>query len=136
MLSGRGGNWIGTVVCGPAGAPACPSGVVVTLGFAGAAGVTGPDFVAGLDRSVTEEAVPDARDAMIASESDVTMNNPAATAVAFDRTVVDPRGPKAVWEPIPPNAPARSAALPLCSKTTTTRNTQTRMWTNVINMIM
>ena len=53
------------------------------------------------------------------------MNNAAAIVVAFDKTVADPRGPKAVCEPIPPKAPARSAALPLCSSTTTTRNRHT-----------
>ena len=41
------------------------------------------------------------------------MNNIADTVVAFDNSVADPRGPNAVWEPIPPNAPAKSAALPL-----------------------
>ncbi len=50
---------------------------------------------------------------MIASVSELTMNSAAAIAVAFDSTVVDPRGPNAVCEPIPPKAPAKSAALPL-----------------------
>jgi hypothetical protein len=55
------------------------------------------------------------------------MNNTAETVVAFDNNVAEPRGPKAVCEPIPPNAPAKSAAFPLCSKTTTIRKRQTRM---------
>src|SRR5580704_14314826 len=63
--------------------------------------------------------------ARIARLSEVTMNTAAAIVVALDRTVADPRGPKAVCEPIPPNAPAKSAALPLCSSTTTTRKKQT-----------
>jgi len=62
---------------------------------------------------------------MIASVNDVTMKTAAAMVVAFERTVADPRGPNAVCDPIPPNAPARSAALPLCNSTTTTRKKQT-----------
>lgn len=61
---------------------------------------------------------------MMANVNDVTINSAAAIVVAFDKTVADPRGPKAVCEPIPPNAPAKSAALPLCSRTTITKNTQ------------
>ncbi len=49
----------------------------------------------------------------------------AASVVALERTVADPLGPNAVCEPIPPNAPAKSAALPLCSRTTTIRKKQT-----------
>ena len=45
--------------------------------------------------------------------------------VAFDNNVAEPRGPNAVCEPIPPNAPAKSAAFPLCSKTTIIRKTHT-----------
>ena len=62
------------------------------------------------------------RVAMIDRVNDVTMNSAAAMVVAFDSTVADPRGPNTVCEPMPPNAPARSAALPLCSSTTTIRN--------------
>ena len=47
-----------------------------------------------------------------------TMNMIAHQVVACDSTEAAPRGPKAVWLPAPPNAPARSAALPLCSSTT------------------
>ena len=63
--------------------------------------------------------------ARIESESDVTMNRIAEIVVAFESRVADPRGPNAVWEPIPPKAPARSAALPLCSNTTMIRNRHT-----------
>jgi hypothetical protein len=63
--------------------------------------------------------------AMIESDSDVTMNSTADIVVALESRVADPRGPKAVCEPIPPNAPAKSAALPLCSKTTMIRNRHT-----------
>src|SRR6267142_609360 len=47
-----------------------------------------------------------------------SMNMMAHHVVAFERTLAAPRGPKAVWLPAPPNAPAKSAALPLCSSTT------------------
>ena len=77
--------------------------------------------------SRTVLAWPPEREAMIASVNEVTMNRMAAPVVALDRTVAEPRGPKAVCDPIPPNAPARSAALPLCNRTTITRKTQTRM---------
>ncbi len=50
--------------------------------------------------------------------SEVIMKSPAATVVAFDKTVAVPRGPNTVCEPMPPNAPARSAAFPLCNRTT------------------
>src|ERR1700730_4236976 len=46
-----------------------------------------------------------------------SMNIPAHHVVALDKTLAAPRGPKAVWLPAPPKAPARSAALPLCSRT-------------------
>ena len=46
------------------------------------------------------------------------MNITAHQVVACERTVAAPRGPNAVWLPAPPNAPARSAAFPLCSSTT------------------
>ena len=47
--------------------------------------------------------------ARIERESDVTMNRIADTVVAFESNVAEPRGPKAVCDPIPPNAPAKSA---------------------------
>ena len=50
------------------------------------------------------------------------------------RSKFDPRGPNAVCEPIPPNAPARSAAFPLCNSTTTIRNKQTKTCTIVNNV--
>jgi hypothetical protein len=63
--------------------------------------------------------------ARIDSESDVIMKRIAEIVVALESKVADPRGPNAVCEPIPPNAPARSAALPLCSKTTMIRKRHT-----------
>ena len=61
------------------------------------------------------------RVARIESVSEVSMNRIAEIVVAFESTVADPRGPKTVCDPMPPKAPAKSAALPLCSNTTTTR---------------
>jgi len=61
------------------------------------------------------------RVAMIESVTDVSIKSTAEIVVAFESTVADPRGPNTVCDPIPPNAPAKSAALPLCSSTTTTR---------------
>lgn len=78
--------------------------------------------------------VPDRRVARIESESEVTMNRTAETVVALDSRVADPRGPNAVCEPIPPNAPARSAAFPLCKRTTTIRKRQIATCTNVSKM--
>ena len=69
--------------------------------------------------------VPALRVATMDSEIDVSMNKTAEIVVAFERSVADPRGPNAVCEPMPPKAPARSAALPLCSKTTMIRKRQT-----------
>ena len=65
--------------------------------------------------------------ASIESDKDVIMNTTAETVVALDNSVAEPRGPKAVCDPIPPNAPAKSAAFPLCKSTTIMRKTQTRM---------
>ena len=66
--------------------------------------------------------------ARIDSESDVTMNIAAASVVALESNVAEPRGPKAVCDPMPPNAPARSAAFPLCSSTTTIKKKQMMTW--------
>ena len=77
-------------------------------------------------RSSTGAAdTPAFRVATMESEIDVSMKRIAEIVVAFDSSVADPRGPKAVCEPMPPKAPARSAALPLCSKTTMIRKRQT-----------
>jgi hypothetical protein len=63
--------------------------------------------------------------ASIESARDVSMNTTAEMVVAFESSVAEPRGPNAVWEPIPPNAPAKSAAFPLCSSTTMIRKRHT-----------
>ncbi len=67
----------------------------------------------------------DPRVARIESDRDVIMNTMADAVVAFESSVAEPRGPKAVCEPMPPNAPAKSAAFPLCSNTTMIRKMQT-----------
>lgn len=69
---------------------------------------------------------PPRREATMDSESDVIMKTIAETVVAFESSVAEPRGPNAVCDPIPPNAPARSAAFPLWSRTTIIRKKQTR----------
>jgi len=78
---------------------------------------------------------PAFRVAKIERDIEVNMKTIAEIVVAFDRRVAEPRGPKAVCEPIPPNAPAKSAALPLCSNTTIIRNTHTTTCTMVSRMI-
>ena len=57
---------------------------------------------------------------------DVSMNMMAHQVVALVRNVAAPLGPKAVWLPAPPNAPAKSAASPLCSNTTIINTPQIR----------
>jgi hypothetical protein len=59
------------------------------------------------------------------SASELIMKTIAHHVVAFVRKVAAPRGPKAVWLPAPPNAPAKSAAEPLCNMITKIRSKQT-----------
>ena len=102
---------------------------------AGAVGAGAADFgaLAGAPCrcSVGVGLAPEPRVARIDSVMDVSMKTIADTVVAFESSVADPRGPKAVCDPMPPNAPAKSAALPLCSSTTTIRNKHTTTCTNV-----
>jgi len=72
----------------------------------------------------TELAPPD-RDAMIESDSEVSMKIITAAVVARESAEAAPRGPNVLWLPVPPNAPAKSALLPLCSSTTMIRKIQT-----------
>jgi len=93
--------------------------------------------LAGADLSRTVDPPPPVpRLLSIPRLSDVSIKTAAAMVVAFDISVAEPRGPKAVWEPMPPKAPARSAALPLWSSTTMTRKKLTTMWAIVSRMIM
>ena len=83
----------------------------------------------------SEELPPASRVAKIESDMEVNINTIAEIVVAFDSSVAEPLGPKAVCEPIPPNAPAKSAALPLCSSTTIIRKRHTITCTTVRRMI-
>ena len=56
---------------------------------------------------------------------DVSMNMMADQVVSRVRRFAAPRGPKAVCDPWPPKAPARSADLPCWMSTTPIRNRQT-----------
>jgi len=112
-------------------------GAVTGALFCGAAGAAGRDFVAGafiFSNTLPEVAAP--RLARIDNESDVTMNSAAASVVALESKVADPRGPKAVCDPMPPNAPARSAAFPLCSNTTIIMKKQTMTWIMVKRIVI
>ena len=65
--------------------------------------------------------------AKMVREMDVTMKMMAHHVVSRESAVAVPRGPKAVWLPIPPKVAAISALLPCCSSTTTMRTAQTNM---------
>src|SRR5579863_9425388 len=97
----------------------------------------GTDCFAGVFFSKIVELVPELRVATIESDSEVHMNTMAEIVVAFESSVADPRGPNAVCDPMPPNAPARSAAFPLCNRTSMIRKIQTTTWmmVNKMNMI-
>jgi len=88
-------------------------------------GTTGADVFVGCLCSAVPVPDPPLFVAIIDNDMDVTINRTAEIVVALESNVADPRGPKAVWDPMPPNAPARSAALPLCSRITTIRNRHT-----------
>jgi hypothetical protein len=127
-----GACWVGAGCVGAGG-----TGMVTVFPeFDGAEGVTGIGKVvfdgalfAGVGffvcSSKTVEPKPALRVAMIESESEVIMNRIAEIVVAFESNVAEPRGPNAVCDPIPPNAPARSAAFPLCKRTTIIKKIQT-----------
>ncbi len=96
------------------------AGTGAVCGFA-----AGADCFAGCLPSSTVVLTPALRIARMESASDVIIKTMAEIVVAFESKVADPRGPNAVCEPMPPNAPARSAALPLCNSTTMIRKMQT-----------
>src|ERR1700733_11951228 len=62
---------------------------------------------------------------MMVRPMEVTMKMIADHVVSLVRRLAAPRGPKAVCEPWPPKAPARSADLPCWRRTTPTRKRQT-----------
>jgi len=80
--------------------------------------------------------VPECLEAKIESVIEVTMNITADQVVAFDKALAAPRGPNAVWLPMPPNAAAMSPLLPLCSNTTMMMKKQTMMWMIVTSVII
>src|ERR1700682_4057149 len=121
------GGWeAGCVLdCGFAGVV---EGVVAGV-VAGAAGVVaGAGFGTGLETfSRIELPCPTALSVRSTKAIAHSMNMTAHHVVAFERTFAAPRGPKAVWLPAQPNAPARSAALPLWSSTTMISTRQFRI---------
>lgn len=100
-------------------------GTTVGTGAGFAPGTTGAAVCFPVFRLRIELLVPLDRVATIERLMDVIINKTAEIVVALESRVVEPRGPKAVCEPCPPNAPARSAAFPLCSNTTMIRNRHT-----------
>src|SRR3984957_1343212 len=90
-------------------------GAVLDCGCAGT-GVTGAGFAgaaAGMENfSRIELPCPVALSVRRTRAMAQIMNITAHQVVACERSVAAPRGPKAVWLPAPPKAPARSAALP------------------------
>src|SRR6202011_2150058 len=108
--AGAGCVGAGTDDCGTTGAG-------VTGAGAGVGAVLGVGFDT-FSRTELPPTVPRPRSTFTTIASAQTMNMIAHHVVACERIVAAPRGPKAVWLPAPPNAPARSAALPLCSSTT------------------
>ena len=93
----------------------------------GVAGFTGCVLAgAALTPCSTEFETP-RREANTESVIEVTINMTADHVVARDKAVAAPRGPKAVWLPMPPKAAAMSPLLPLCNNTTMMRNKQTAM---------
>ena len=122
LPAGRGGSCSGI---------ALPPGSFTEGPFAGAGALAGADCVPPDVVSKTVLAPEDPRVAIIESASDVIMKTTADAVVAFESSVAEPRGPKAVCEPMPPKAPARSAAFPLCSNTTMIRKMHTATCTIV-----
>ena len=93
----------------------------------GVAGFTGCELAGEAFTPCSTEFVPWWREAKTESVIDVTIKMMADHVVALERTVAAPRGPNAVWLPMPPKAAAISPLLPLCSRTTMMRNKQTAM---------
>jgi hypothetical protein len=124
-FAGAGGGGIGTFTTFPPFAGCAGSPGICTFVVDGAL-LAGALFAGGcVAPSNTDVPRPAFRVAMIESDIDVIMNSIADMVVAFDNKVAEPLGPKAVWEPMPPKAPARSAAFPLCSRTTMIKNKHT-----------
>ncbi len=108
---------------GDAGRRAGAAGAVVTGGAADGAAADAPADGLG-DGAVTWSRNELSCGRSIDRARLVTMNSAARMVVARESTLAEPRGPKAVWVPPPPNALARSWLLPCCSSTTAIRNRQ------------
>ena len=89
------------------------------------AGVAVCDFVCEVLMPESTEFDPVLRDAMMESVIEVTMKMMADQVVARESAVAAPRGPNAVWLPMPPKAAAMSPLLPLCKSTTMIKKKQT-----------
>ena len=72
----------------------------------------------------------------MARASEVMTNNTKNEVVSLCSSVVAPRAPNAVCEPPPPNAPARSAPFPCCTRTTRIRKTLMMMCRTTSKTIM
>ena len=122
------GAGVGTgTVCTCTPPPGIPgSGKVPGAGAAGCAGLAGCAGAAFSPLKTEVPPVPRIRFDRIASETEVTMKVMASPTVSLDKNVAVPRGPKAVWLPMPPNAPARSAPRALCNKTPRIKTTPTK----------
>jgi len=91
----------------------------------GVAGFAGCDLVCDGLTPCSTELGPDRREANIDNVIEVSIKIMADQVVALERAEAAPRGPKAVWLPMPPKAAAMSPLLPLCSSTTMIRKKQT-----------
>ena len=91
------------------------------------AGFAGCDLAGGEFIPCSTDLEPVCREAITESVMEVTIKIIADHVVALDSAVAAPRGPNAVWLPIPPKAAAMSPLWPLCSSTTMMRNMQTIM---------
>ena len=101
------------------------AGAGATGAEAGALGAAGAVLDVFENCCSTEEPVEAAVEFWcMVSAMDVSMNMMAHHVVALDKNVAAPRGPKAVWLPAPPKAPAKSAASPLCSMITMIKSPQ------------
>src|SRR6202000_1314894 len=74
--------------------------------------------------SITEEPPPRMLVKYV-SAMDVSMKMMAHQVVSRENAVAVPRGPNAVWLPMPPKVAAISALFPCCRSTTTISTAQT-----------
>src|ERR1700752_4579820 len=127
FFDGAGAAGAGVAGAGDAGVGVAADGAGAA--GAGAAGAAGAVFFGSFENCCSTE-LPTGDEIVfwcIVKAMDVSMNMIAHQVVALERNVVAPRGPKAVWLPAPPNAPAKSAASPLCSSTTTINSPQIKI---------